>query len=298
MQVAFLIIAHASELLDAPSRDLLQQTTAARATQTPKPGSTQRPNNKRVATATTPASTVKNAGRHLLEAEATRELLQSNTKAVPAKASAPKTASKPAPKTTTVDTKKTNGRHLLEATRELQQAVTTKATTAKPAAPKPTATTATKTVKPSSTPKAPATATAGRHLLEATRELQQAVSTKATSAKPAAPKPTASTTTKTVKPSSTPKAPATATAGRHLLEATRELQQATTKVVPAKASRAKATPAKLTPAASTKKTSTTATPGRHLLATQAFKAPNTPVKASTPKVQDSAGKQMGTRGLL
>jgi hypothetical protein len=186
---------------------------------------------------------------------------------------------------------RTTGKHLLEATRELLQQSNTKAVPAKPST--------------SRTPKAPATKsttvdtkkTTGRHHLEATRELQQAVSTKATSAKPAAPKPTASTTAKTVKPSSTPKAPATATAGRHLLEATRELQQAATKAVPAKASGAKATPAKPTPATSTKKTSTVST-GRHLLATQAFKAPNSPAKVSTPKASDSASKHIGTYGLL
>ena len=164
-----------------------------------------------------------------------------------------------------------SGRHLLEA---------------KPAAPKPAPSKPTK-VATDAKPKAPVNTNNGRHLLEAKPV-----------AKPAPAKPA-----KVATDNKAPKGTATnGQSGRHLLEATRELQQAAqTKAVPAKATGPAKTPkapaTKSTTADTTKKTSTVAT-GRHLLATQAFKAPGTPNKVSTPKGMDSAGKLVGWGVLL
>jgi hypothetical protein len=161
-QVAFLVLAQANDILDAPSRELLQQTAAARATQTPKPGSTQRPNNKRVATATTPSTNVKTAGKHLLEA--TRELQHAGTKvATPAKQG---TVRPNAKQNTVAAPTRTTGKHLLEATRELQQAVAATKATTKPSAAKTPQQAVPKSTTAASTKKTSNVAT-GRHLLAA-----------------------------------------------------------------------------------------------------------------------------------
>jgi hypothetical protein len=224
LQVAFFVAAHASDILDAPSRELQQ---APKTTQVAKAGTPQKPNDKKAQ------------------------------------------VSAPSKKQTTA----INGKHLLEATRELQQSTAAAKTTASPAKPA-TQKPATKKVTVASSTVAPKST--GKHLLQAT----------ATKAAPARPGATQAPNTKKAQVAA-PSKKQTIPAGRHLLDAT--------KPAPTRKTPQQSVP-KSTTGASTKKTSTVAT-GRHLLAAQAFKAPGTPTKAATPKGVDSAGKHVGW-GLL